>query len=146
MLVAVILGNRLNDDATISETMKQRLELALEIENAVQPDKFILSGGLANVAAGTTEAVAMHEWLVAHGVSADKLILEDKSLSTKQNAKFSVPIAAELGTTQLILCTTPEHMNRKFLNPIKLFSKQLRKFPNIVLKTCCRKSEIEKLK
>ena len=146
MLVAVILGNRLNDDATISETMQKRLELALEIENTLQPDKFILSGGLANIAAGTSEAVAMHEWLVRHGVAAEKLVLEDKSLSTKQNAKFSVPIAVELSATQLLLCTTPEHMNRKFLNPIKLFSKQLRKYPNIVLKTCCRQSEIEKLK
>ena len=146
MLVAVILGNRLNDDGSISETMEKRLELALSIENTLRPDKFILSGGLANVAAGMTEAVAMQEWLVKQGIGAEKLVLEDKSLSTKQNAKYSVPIAVELGAKKLLLCTTPEHMNRKFLNPIKLFSKQLRKYPSIVLKTCCRQEEIEKLK
>ena len=145
MLVAVVLGNRLNDDGSISETMRKRLELALEIENTLCPSKFILSGGLANVAAGCTEAAVMYEWLVKRGVDSDKLVLEDKSLSTKQNAKFSVPIAAELTATQLLLCTTPEHMNRKFLNPIKLFSKQLRKHPDVVLKTCCRQEEIEKL-
>lgn len=145
MLVAVILGNKLNNDGSISETMRERLELALQIENALHPEKFILSGGLANVAAGTTEAVAMYEWLSKHGVPSEKLVLEDKSLSTKQNAKYSVPIAVKLSATQLLLCTTPEHMNRKFLNPIKLFFKQLRKYPNIVLKTCCRQAEIEKL-
>lgn len=146
MLVAVILGNKLNNDGSISETMRKRLKLALEIEKVLSPEKMILSGGLANVAAGSTEAAAMYEWLLKHGVSAEKLVLEDRSLSTKQNAKYSVPIAVQLGATQVLLCTTSEHMNRKFLNPIKLFSKQLRKYPNIILKTCCRQTEIEKLK
>ena len=146
MLVAVILGNRLNDDGSISETMRERLELALAIENILQPDKFVLSGGFANKTAGRTEAAAMCEWLVNRGVAEEKLVQEGNSLSTKQNAKFSVPIAAELSATRLLLCTTPEHMNRKFLNPIKLFAKQLKKYPNIVLQTCCRSDEVEKLK
>ena len=146
MLVAVILGNRLNDDGSISETMRKRLELALAIENTLHPNKIILSGGLANEVACKTEAAAMCEWLLNGGVAEEKLVLEDKSLSTKQNALFSVPIAAELSATQLLLCTTPEHMNRKFLNPIKLFNKQLRKYPNVILRTCCTLEEIENLK
>ena len=146
MLVAVILGNRLNDDGSISDTMEKRLELTLAIENNLRPNKIILSGGLANEAAGRKEAEAMRDWLVHCGVAEEKLVLEGKSLSTKQNAKYSVPIAVELSATQLLLCTTPEHMNRKFLNPIKLFSKQLRKYPNIILRTCCTQEEIEKIK
>ena len=146
MLVAVILGNKLNDDGSISETMRARLELALAIENTLHPAKIILSGGLANETAGRTEASAMREWLVSRGVNDEKLVQEGKSLSTKQNALFSVPIALQLSATQVLLCTTPEHMNRKFLNPIKLFSKQLRKYPNVILKTCCTREEIENFK
>ena len=42
--VVIILGNRLNDDGSITEIQKQRLELALEIEKEFNPDYYILSG------------------------------------------------------------------------------------------------------
>ena len=31
MKIAIILGNRMNDDGTISNTMKKRLDLTLEL-------------------------------------------------------------------------------------------------------------------
>lgn len=133
MLVAVILGNRLKDDGSITELMEKRLKLALEIESKFSPSKIIVSGGIANRVAGVSEADKMFEYLVGNGVSEDKIIKEDKSLTTKQNAEYSVPIAIDLGATQIILCTTAEHMYRKYLNPIRLFKRQLRKYPNILL-------------
>ena len=56
--VVVLLGNRLNDDGSISEIQKQRLQLALELEQQFNPDYYVLSGGLANPAAGRTELPA----------------------------------------------------------------------------------------
>lgn len=141
MLVAVILGNRLNDDGSCSETMKLRLNLALEVDKVLKPDKIILSGGIANPLAGISEAKVMRDWLVNNGVAADKLVLEDKSLTTKQNAKFSVPIALELGADEILVCTTPEHMNRFFLNPVKLFKSRLR-HSGITLSTCASVADL----
>ena len=40
--VAIILGNRVNDDGTITEIQKQRLEMAIEIEKEFNPDYFVL--------------------------------------------------------------------------------------------------------
>ena len=133
MLVAVILGNRLNDDGSMSELMKKRLQSALKINQLFAPSKIILSGGVANPKAGVSEAEVMRNYLVSQGVQADKLVVEDKSMTTKQNAEFSVPMAANLGATQILLCTSTEHMGRSFLNPIRLFSKQLQSFDGISL-------------
>lgn len=135
MLVAIVLGNRLNDDGSCSEIMKSRLNLALEVHRVLKPQKMILSGGIANPLAMKSEAQVMFDWLVENGVPADELVLEDKSLTTKQNAKFSVPIALRLGADEILVCTTPEHMNRKFLNPVRLFKSRLR-HSGVTLSTC----------
>lgn len=145
MLILVVLGHRLQDDGGITPTMRARLNLALKIEEVLKPQKIILSGGTANPAAGASEAEAMRKFLISHGVAPQKLILEDNSLSTKQNAKFSVPIAANSGATRLLICTTPEHMHRSFLNPVRLFAAQLKKYPQIRLLSCCNEDEAENL-
>ena len=77
--VAIILGNRVNDDGTITEIQKERLEMAIEIENEFHPDYFILSGGSPNKLAGISEAKGMYDYLVAKGFNKDKLILEYKN-------------------------------------------------------------------
>lgn len=145
MLVLVVLGNRLNDDGSISEIMRERLLLALAIDNAVNPQKIVLSGGVANPKAHSSEAEQMSLFLEEIGVDPSKMILEDSSLSTAQNAKFSVPIVASLGADKLLLCTSPEHMHRSFLNPKKLFAARLRKYPSVKLFTCCSESELIRL-
>ena len=133
MLVAVILGNRLNDDGSMSEIMKKRLQSALKIDQLFAPSKIILSGGVANPKSGVSEAEVMRDYLVSQGVEADKLVVEDKSMTTKQNAEFSVPMAANLGASKILLCTSIEHMGRKFLNPIRLFFTQLQNYPEVSL-------------
>ncbi len=142
MLIAVVLGNRLNDDGSITDIMRERINLIIEVEKKLSPKIIILSGGVANPRAGKSEAQAMFEKLCEQGVDANKLVREDKSMTTKQNAKFSVPIAQKLGGTEILLCTTPEHMNRKFLNPIKLFQTQLRKYDGIKLIPCSSVEDI----
>lgn len=133
MLVAVVLGNRLNDDGSITDIMEKRLRTALKANGLFCPDYIVVSGGIANDKAGISEAQTMRDYLVERGVSAQKIILEDKSLTTKQNAEYSVPICAKLNATELILITSLEHASRHFLNPIKLFNKQLAQYPNIKL-------------
>lgn len=139
MLVAVVLGNRINDDGSMSALMSARLKATLEAIEKFNPDKIILSGGAANDKVNVSEAEMMFEYLTSRGVTAEKLVTEDKSMTTKQNAEFSVPIAQSLGATELLLITSPEHMYRKFYNPIKLFEKQLSRYSAIALNTYCGK-------
>ena len=126
MLVAVVLGNRLNDDGTPTELMLKRMQLTLEMYVKFNPDKIILSGGFANKKAGLTEAQFMHKYLVEKGLPTDVLVAEDNSLTTAQNAQFSVPMALEMGADELVVVTSAEHMSRSILNPLKLFQKHLK--------------------
>lgn len=128
MKVFVLLGNRMKDDGTLSDLMKLRLELAVKYYNECKPDYIIVSGGIANPIAGVAEADKMEEYLLAHGVPSEVIIKEDKSLTTKQNAEFSCPKAKELNADTLVLCTSKEHMNRWYLNPVKLFKRYLKKY------------------
>ena len=133
MLVAVILGNRLNDDGSITEIMEKRLRSTLKLNELFCPDVIIVSGGVANDKAGVSEAQTMCDYLVERGISSDRIVMEDKSLTTKQNAEFSVPMCAKMGATEILLCTSLEHMSRNFLNPIKLFENELAQYPSIKL-------------
>lgn len=128
MIVAVILGNRLNDDGSFSEIMKTRMNLALRLFTEEKPDYIIVSGGIANPKAGVAEGQKMYDFLVENGVPEKKLIKETESMTTKENAKFTIPMAISLQTNRLILCTSKEHMNRFYLNPYKLFLKAKKKF------------------
>ena len=136
MLVAVVLGNRMNDDGTPTELMLNRMQLTLEMYVKFNPDKIILSGGLANKKAGITEAQFMYDHLVAKGVPKDILVKEEKSVTTWHNAQFSVPLAVQLHADDIVVVTSAEHMSRPILNPLKLFQMQL-KGKNVTLYGFC---------
>ena len=133
MHVLVVLGNRMNDDGTMTGLSVKRLNAAMRFAVAFGVDKIILSGGVANKKANRSEAAAMREYLVDNGVAEEKLICEYQTTTTEENAKYSVPIAAKLGATEITVITSNEHMSRNFLNPIKLFEKELRNYPDIKL-------------
>ena len=135
MLALVVLGNRMNDDGTLTDLAERRLQAAVRLDKAFAPQYIILSGGLANPTAGRTEASAMAARLVELGVDRAKLVSEDKSLTTKENALFTLPVAAGLGVTELVVVTSNEHMSRNFLNPIKLFTKVAKDYPSIQIRT-----------
>ena len=124
--VVVLLGNRLNDDGSISEIQKQRLQLALELEQQFNPDYYVLSGGLANPAAGRTEAEAMYENLIKLGIDENKLIKENDSLTTVQNAYYSAPIIKKLGAEVVIICTSPYHLGDPRYKAMESFINELK--------------------
>mgnify|MGYP003290211495 CR=1 FL=1 len=124
-IVAIILGNRLNDDSTITKIQEERLQMALEIEELFKPDYFILSGGVANPLAKISEAEAMYNYLVEKGIDKDKLIKEDQSHSTVENALYSVPIAKELGAKTIILSTSLYHFKYPGYKTMETFIGQL---------------------
>jgi vancomycin permeability regulator SanA len=128
MVVAVILGKRLNDDGSFSEILQRRMSLALQLYKQEKPDYIIVSGGIANPKAGVAEGQKMYDFLVENGVPEKKLIKETESMTTKENAKYTIQMAISLQTNRLILCTSKEHMNRFYLNPYKLFLKAKKKF------------------
>lgn len=125
MNIAIILGNRMNDDGTLSSIMVKRLELALKYHEKYHPDKIIVSGGIANPVAGVSEASGMHKWLVAHGVDSNVIIEEDKSMTTRENAKFSIPIAKTFNPDTITVITTSDHHFSPYYSVAQVFNEQI---------------------
>ena len=121
MKVLVVLGNRMNDDGTFSDAMMDRLNKTLSV--AEDFDKIVVTGGVANPTAGLAEGDMMCKWLVQNGIPMSKIIVENRSHTTKENAKFTAPIIKGIGAEEVTLLSSAYHIDRKVYNPIRLFKK-----------------------
>ncbi|MDC7286691.1 YdcF family protein [Blautia schinkii] len=83
----VVLGAQVKKDVP-SRALKKRLDEALAYAEKNPDTIFILSGGKGS-GEDITEAQCMKEYLTARGISEKRMILEEKSTSTKENLAFS---------------------------------------------------------
>ena len=95
-LAIVVLGYELNPDGTMKNELLQRLDVALrcalQYENAYV---VCTGGGTASGNRQVTEAGQMAEWLKDHSVKENRLIVENQSFTTAQNALYSYAILAK---------------------------------------------------
>ncbi len=92
-LCIVALGFQLEPDGTMREELIHRLEVVLESAKKY-PNAYIVctGGGTAAENRNATEAGEMAKWLIKNGVSESRVIVEDDSLTTAQNAIFTYDI------------------------------------------------------
>lgn len=95
-LCMVVLGFQLNPDGSMKDELIGRLQVALASADKY-PNAFIVctGGGTAAENASATEAGKMAEWLIDNGVDPQRVIVEDCSLTTAQNAIFTYQILTE---------------------------------------------------
>ena len=92
-LALIILGAALNPDGSMREELIDRLQVGLACAKQY-PHAFVVctGGGTAKENKDVTEAGQMGAWLLEHGLEEERLILEDRSLSTIDNAEFTLDI------------------------------------------------------
>ncbi len=92
-LCIVVLGFQLEPDGTMKDELIQRLTVALNSAKKY-PEAYIVctGGGTAAENESATEAGEMAKWLVAQGVAKERVIVEDNSITTAQNAIFTYDI------------------------------------------------------
>ena len=99
----IVLGAGVNGtqpSASLSERLHAAKAYAEEYPDAI----LILSGGQGNNE-DITEAQCMYDWLVKHGVPADRLRMEDQATSTVENIEFSMElIEKEFGRKAKSVC------------------------------------------
>ena len=83
----VVLGAQVRKDVP-SRALKKRLDEALSYAEKNPETILILSGGQGS-GEDITEAQCMKEYLIAQGISEKRMVLEEKSTSTKENLAFS---------------------------------------------------------
>ena len=92
-LCIVALGFQLEPDGTMRDELIGRLGVVLESAKKY-PNAYVVctGGGTASENRDATEAGEMAKWLIANGVAEERVIVEDNSLTTAQNAIFSYDI------------------------------------------------------
>ena len=109
---AVILGAGLDGDK-ISNTVKTRLDTGYDYLVKNETVKVIVSGGQGEGEL-VSEAEAMGKYLIQKGIDSQRIIYEDKSISTRQNLLFSKNIAYSNSKDEpiLLIITSDYHMLR----------------------------------
>lgn len=95
-LCIVVLGYALKSNGSMRDELIGRLEVALASAQKY-PNAYILctGGGTASRSKTKTEAGQMAAWLAKQGIAEDRIIIENESLNTIQNAQFSCSILEE---------------------------------------------------
>lgn len=90
----IVLGAHVNG-VRLSKALLERTRRALEYLEKNPKTRAVLSGGQGE---GETisEAEAMRRYLEDHGISRERLILEDRSTNTKENLDFSLALIGDL--------------------------------------------------
>ena len=91
----IVLGAAVYKDQP-SLTLVRRLEGALQYLNEHPKTIAIVSGGKGS-GEEITEAQAMHDWLIAHGIPEARIIMEPKATSTLENLQYSFDIIRARG-------------------------------------------------
>lgn len=92
-LCIAALGFQLEPDGTMREELIKRLEVVLNSANKYRNAYIVCTGGgTAFENDSVTEAGEMAKWLIANGIDKNRVIVEDNSLTTAQNAIFSYDI------------------------------------------------------
>ena len=113
-LCIVVLGYALASDGSMQKELIGRLKVALASAEKY-PNAYILctGGGTASGNSQVTEAGQMASWLEKQGIDPNRIIVENKSYSTTQNAVYSYKILREQHpqVKHLAMVTSDYHMS-----------------------------------
>lgn len=106
----IVLGYALSDEGEIQKTLLKRLKITLMAAEKYPDSKVIVTGGIPKN--GITEADAMCEWLIEQGIAKERIIKENKSTDTIDNALLTMDLVEREGVNDITLITSAKHMRR----------------------------------
>ncbi len=112
-LCLVVLGFQLAPDGTMRDELIERLKVAERCAEQY-PNALIIctGGGTAAENKSATEAGKMAEWLINAGIAPERVIAEDRSLTTAQNAIYTFDILEERcpQVNELVIVSSDYHI------------------------------------
>lgn len=95
-LCLVTLGFQLNPDGSMKNELIERLKVAKACAEKYPNALLVCTGGpTASGSPEATEAGEMAKWLIENGVDPQRVIVENRSLTTAQNAVYTWKILSE---------------------------------------------------
>ncbi len=116
--IAVILGNKVNEDGSLSKRLEKRLECGLLLYQNNQVQKIIVSGGLGKE--GFYEGDKMKEYLIKNNVPDSVIIIDNYGNNTLATVKNTLQLKDSLNFKSIIVVSQYFHLTRTK----KLFKKQ----------------------
>jgi vancomycin permeability regulator SanA len=110
--MAVVLGNRVDADGSLSPVLKGRVDEALALYRQGRVARIMASGGLGEYAGHYPEGLAMKQYLVAHGVPADRIVEDNHGENTYLTAKDLLPVVDSLQVHSVIVVSSFYHLTR----------------------------------
>ncbi|MBN1501779.1 MAG: YdcF family protein [Spirochaetes bacterium] len=108
--VCVVLGNKVNEDGTVSKRLQARLDECLELYNLNYFSTIIVSGGIGKE--GFDEAEVMRLYLISKGVDGKNIITDSNGVNTLMTAKFTEKYLRENGYHSVIIVSQYFHILR----------------------------------
>jgi vancomycin permeability regulator SanA len=112
--IAVVLGNRVEPDSSLSPELKGRVDKALELYREGRVPRLMVSGGNGHTKqpGRVPEGMAMKRYLVAHGVAADRIVEDNEGSNTYLTAKDFLPVADSLHIHSVVAVSSFYHLTR----------------------------------
>lgn len=111
--LAVVLGNHVAADGTLSGRLQRRLDRALALYQQGKVPIIIVSGG--RDPGSPFEAEAMKRYLVAQGVPADAVVEDRGGANTHLTARFTAEYMQQHGLRSVIAVSQYYHISRSKL-------------------------------
>lgn len=108
--VGVILGNKVNEDGTLSERLTQRLACGLALYRSGRVPRLLVSGGLGKE--GFYEGTKMRDYLRAHGVPDTAIIVDNDGNTTQQTVRNTARLRAALHLRRVLVVSQFYHISR----------------------------------
>lgn len=107
----IVLGYALKENGEMEDELIGRLKVALNSAEKYPNSYVLVTGGVEKN--GWTEGDRMKDWLVANGLSEDRIIVENESSKTVENAAFSYDILYnDYNIETVSLITSQYHLKR----------------------------------
>lgn len=107
---ALVLGNSVFPDGTLSPRLQGRVERGLELYQSGLVSRIVVSGGLGKE--GHYEGTAMAGWLKARGVPEDAILIDNEGINTAASAKNFAALSEAHGFKSVIVVSQFFHLSR----------------------------------
>jgi vancomycin permeability regulator SanA len=108
--IGVILGNKVNEDGTLSARLTQRLACGLALYRTGRVPRLLVSGGLGKE--GFYEGTKMREYLRRHGVPDTAITVDNAGNNTQQTVRNVAQLRSKLAIRSVLVVSQFYHISR----------------------------------
>lgn len=108
--IAVVLGNKINEDGTVSDRLAARLDQSIKLYTSGRVKKILVSGGLGKE--GYWEGTKMKDYLKEHHILQEDILVDNYGNTTGMTVKNTIRICDSLHFKKVISVSQYYHQTR----------------------------------